>query len=109
VKLDQQVANDLFRITQEAVANACKHGNSDHVHVTLAADGQYIDLRVVDNGKGFGDVEPLGQHKPGHIGLAGMRERAELLSARLDVTSEPGRTEVYVRVPVGGTRRRNQR
>jgi signal transduction histidine kinase len=38
-----------------------------------------------------------------------MRERAEILSARLDVTSEPGRTEVYVRVPVGGTRRRNQR
>ena len=109
VDLEPQVANDLFRITQEAVANACKHGNSEHVHVTLAADGQYIDLRVVDNGKGFGDVEPLGQHKPGHIGLAGMRERAELLSARLDVTSEPGRTEVYVRVPAGGNRRRNRR
>jgi signal transduction histidine kinase len=109
VDLEPQVANDLFRITQEAVANACKHGNSDRVRVTVTADGEYVDLRVVDNGRGFGDVEPLGQHKPGHIGLAGMRERAELLSALLDVTSEPGRTEVHVRVPVGGSRRRNRR
>jgi signal transduction histidine kinase len=109
VELEPQVANDLFRITQEAVANACRHGESDHVEVTLAADGPYVDLRIVDNGKGFGEVGPLGQHEPGHIGLASMRERAELLSAGLDITSVPGRTEVFVRVPVGGTRRRNRR
>jgi two-component system sensor histidine kinase UhpB len=109
VELEPQVANDLFRITQEAVANACKHGKCDRVKVTLAANGEYVDLRVVDNGSGFGDVAPLGQHKPGHIGLAGMRERAEMLSAALDVTSKPGHTEVFVRVPVGGTRRRNRR
>jgi hypothetical protein len=99
----------LFRITQEAVTNACKHGHADRVQVTLADNGPYVDLRVVDNGRGFEDVPPLGQHKPGHIGLAGMRERAEMLSAVLDVTSKPGRTEVSVRVPVGGNRRRNRR
>jgi signal transduction histidine kinase len=110
VDLEPQVANDLFRITQEAVANACKHGASDHVHVTVAPDGNgYAELRVVDNGKGFGDVDPFGQHEPGHIGLASMRERAELLNATFDVATQPGRTEVLVRVPVGGTRRRNRR
>ena len=109
VDLEPQVANDLFRITQEAVANACKHGESDHVRVTLADSGRYVDLRIVDNGNGFGDIEPLGQQEPGHIGLASMRERAELLSADLAISSERGRTEVHVRVPVGGTRRRNRR
>ena len=109
IELEPHVANDLFRITQEAVANACKHGESDHVHVTLERDGPDAVLRIVDNGKGFGDVEPLGQHEPGHIGLASMRERTELLSGSIEVTSEPGRTEVCVRVPLGGTRRRNRR
>jgi signal transduction histidine kinase len=109
IDLEPQVANDLFRITQEAVANACKHGESDDVHVTLSEEGRYVDLHIVDNGKGFGDVDPLGQHKAGHIGLASIRERAELLNAELEITSNPGRTDVHVRVPVGGTRRRNRR
>lgn len=109
IELEPQVANDLFRITQEAVANACKHGQSDDVHVTLERDGPDAVLRVSDNGKGFGAVNPLGPHKPGHIGLASMRERTELLHGRLDIDSRPGRTEVTVRVPIGGTRRRNRR
>src|SRR3954463_3267392 len=109
VELEPQTANDLFRITQEAVANACKHGESNHVHVTLERDGEDAILRIVDNGKGFGDVNPLGPHEPGHIGLASMRERTELLNGQLDIRSEPGRTEVSVRVPLGGTRRRNRR
>src|SRR4051794_557311 len=109
IELEPQVANDLFRITQEAIANACKHGGSDHVDVTLERDGADAVLRIVDNGKGFGDVNPLGPHEPGHIGLASMRERTELLHGVLDISSKPGRTEVRVRVPLGGNRRRNRR
>jgi signal transduction histidine kinase len=109
VELEPQVANDLFRISQEAVANGCKHGQANHIHVTLEKQGGEVVLRVVDNGKGFGDIDPLGPHEPGHIGLASMRERAELLQASLDISSKPGRTEVSVRVPIGGTRRRNRR
>jgi signal transduction histidine kinase len=109
IELEPQVANDLFRITQEAVANACKHGESNHVHVTLERDGPDAVLRIVDNGKGFGEMDPLGPHEPGHIGLASMRERTEMLEGSLDITTKPGRTEVYVRVPVGGMRRRNHR
>jgi signal transduction histidine kinase len=109
VDLEPAVANDLFRITQEAVANACKHGEADHVHVSLVREGPAAVLSVTDNGKGFGDVNPLGGQEPGHIGLASMRERTELLGGVLDITSEPGRTEVQVRVPLGGDRRRNRR
>jgi signal transduction histidine kinase len=109
VDLEPQVANDLFRITQEAVANACKHGEADNVHVTLDMNNGFADLRVTDNGKGFGDLQPRGPHQPGHIGLAGMRERTELVDGTLDITSEPGKTVVHVRVPIGGQRRRNRR
>jgi signal transduction histidine kinase len=109
VELEPQVANDLFRITQEAVANACKHGESDRVRVTLEIDRGDAVLRVIDDGKGFGDVNPLGPHEPGHIGLASMRERTAMLQGELDIETEPGRTEVKVRVPVGGNRRRNRR
>jgi signal transduction histidine kinase len=109
IEVEPQVANDLFRITQEAVANGCKHGEANHIHVSLSEQDGCAELRVVDNGKGFGDVDPLDQHQAGHIGLASMRERAELLNASLDISTQPGRTEVLVRVPLGGTRRRNRR
>lgn len=109
VELEPQVANDLFRITQEAVANGCKHGESDRVFVTLERDGPDAHLLIVDNGKGFGDVDPMAYHEPGHIGLASMRERAEMMQGKLDIKSKPGHTEVHVWVPVGGNRRRNRR
>ncbi|HEX4717721.1 MAG TPA: ATP-binding protein [Thermoleophilaceae bacterium] len=109
LQLEPQVANDLFRITQEAVANGCKHGEAKHVEIQLVRDGQAAVLSVVDDGKGFGQIDPLGPHEPGHIGLASIRERTELLAGSLMITSQPGRTEVQVRVPLGGTRRRNRR
>ena len=105
VDLAPQIANDLFRITQEAVANACKHGEARHVAVTLDRDGADAVLRVTDDGKGFGDVDPLGPHEPGHIGLASMRERTEMMSGTLAINTRPGRTEVVVRIPLGGVRR----
>ena len=109
VELEPQVANDLFRITQEAIANACKHGQADKVHVLLVRDGGGVVLSVTDDGKGFGDVDPLGPNEPGHIGLASMRERTELLHGSLSIESKPGRTTVSVRVPIGGMQRRNRR
>ena len=109
VELEPQVANDLFRITQEAVANGCKHGEAKHVDVRLVHDGDLAVLSVIDDGKGFGQIDPLGPHEPGHIGLASIRERTELLGGALSITSQRGCTEVQVRVPIGGNRRRNRR
>jgi signal transduction histidine kinase len=109
VDLEPAVANDLFRITQEAVANGCKHGHADHVHVSLDREDGLAELRVIDNGKGFSEVDPLASYRPGHIGLASMRERADMLDGKLNIESEPGRTVVRVRVPIGGLQRRNRR
>jgi signal transduction histidine kinase len=108
VELEPTVAGDLFRITQEAVANACKHGEAALVHVSLTENEHYADLRVTDNGSGFDAEEDIDQ-APGHIGLASMRERAEMLEGTMNIRSEAGGTVVHVRVPVRGTRRRNRR
>jgi signal transduction histidine kinase len=100
LELPPEMAGDLFRIAQEAVVNAGRHAQADAVSLSLRRVGSEIELRVTDNGRGFGDVDPLGASEAGHLGLAMMRERAELLGGRLDIeTSERG-TRVLVRAPV---------
>jgi two-component system NarL family sensor kinase len=101
VDLPSDVKGDLFGIAQEAVINAGRHSGADAVSISLRRLGSLLELRVTDNGRGFGEVDPLGAAEPGHLGLAMMRERAELLDGTLDIeTSERG-TRVLVLVPLG--------
>jgi signal transduction histidine kinase len=66
-----------FRIAQEALANARKHANADRIDVVLTERDDGLLTRISDDGIGFsGDV--LGAELEGHIGLAEMRERAEM-------------------------------
>jgi len=100
LQLPSEVAGDLFRIAQEAVVNAGRHANADAISLNLRRAGPDVELRVTDDGDGFGDVDPLAASEPGHLGLAMMRERAELLGGNLDIeTSERG-TRVLVRAPL---------
>jgi two-component system NarL family sensor kinase len=99
VRLPSEVAGDLFGIAQEAVVNAGRHSGADTVSLSLRAVDSTLELRVTDNGNGFGEVDPLGTSEPGHLGLAMMRERAELLDGTLEIeTSERG-TRVLVLMP----------
>jgi two-component system, NarL family, sensor kinase len=99
MKLPSETAGDLFRIVQEAVVNAGRHSHADAVSINLRSKGKLVELRVTDNGRGFGSSDLLGDSEPGHLGLASMRERAELLDGLLDIeTSELG-TRVLVTVP----------
>jgi len=100
VELPPEVAGHLFRVTQEAVVNAGRHANAGQVAVSLRSVGSAAELRVVDDGRGFEDVDPLGPAEPGHLGLAAMRERAEMLDGTLEIeTSERG-TKILVTVPL---------
>jgi signal transduction histidine kinase len=100
LQLPAEIAGDLFRIAQEAVVNAGRHAKADAISLNLRRVGTAVELRVTDDGDGFGDVDPLGPSEPGHLGLAMMRERAELLGGTLDIeTSERG-TRVLVRAPL---------
>jgi signal transduction histidine kinase len=96
--LPEQVAGELFRISQEAVINAGRHAHASTVTITLHREAGAVELRVADDGSGFEAAGP----RPGHLGLAGMRERAELLGGRLDIATSPEGTVVTARVPMSG-------
>ena len=100
IELPSETAGLMFGIAQEAVANAGHHSGAEAVSVSLRTVESTLELRVTDNGNGFGDADPLGAAEPGHLGLAMMRERAELLEGTLEIeTSELG-TRVLVLVPL---------
>jgi signal transduction histidine kinase len=100
VELAPEVKGDLFGIVQEAVANAGRHSGAEAVSINLRSVDGMLELRVADNGRGFGDEDPLGPSEPGHLGLAMMRERAELLGGSLDIESSGRGTRVLVSVPL---------
>lgn len=75
----------LYRIAQEALHNAGRHGRAKHVGIALSQDDSEIRLEVWDDGVGF---DPEGAH-PGHFGLNTMRERASELGGRLEIESRP--------------------
>jgi signal transduction histidine kinase len=84
--LSPDIEQCLYRICQEAVENVVHHANAQHLCVRLELKDQEIDLNIQDDGVGF---EPGGGLLPGHYGLAGMRERAELVGGELTITSRP--------------------
>jgi signal transduction histidine kinase/ligand-binding sensor domain-containing protein len=98
--LPQEFEQHLLRIAQEAVTNALKHAGASEVWVKLNTQDRRLDLRIVDNGRGFEQQDAFSS-LGGHFGLIGMRERAERLGGELRLASHPGEgTEVEVTVPL---------
>jgi signal transduction histidine kinase len=92
----------LFRITQEALRNAEKHGGDCAATVSVEFAEDEVALSVSDDGKGFAAETSDHADREGKLGLLGMKERAELLGARFEIESRPGEgTTVAVVLPVG--------
>lgn len=84
--LSDDVALALFRITQEALHNAIQHADASEIAVSLTQYPDLLRLTVIDDGRGIaGGLEPGRFVAQGHFGLAGMRERAAMIGAKLDV------------------------
>jgi signal transduction histidine kinase len=87
----------VFRILQEALSNARKHGQARCVQVSFAAQDGLVRMVIQDDGQGFEVTRPANE---GHYGLKFMRERVEQLGGSLDVISQLGQgTQVVVMVP----------
>jgi signal transduction histidine kinase len=91
-----EVEETLYRIAQEALHNVVKHAGAREVRLDVTRVPEGVQLRVADDGRGFDPALV----PDGHLGLAGMRSRAERLGGRLTVTAAPGRgTLIEVVVP----------
>jgi signal transduction histidine kinase len=91
----------LYRILQEALSNAVRHGGADHHTVTLRSAGRTLIMDVADRGRGFDVAAIMQLPLAGHFGLEGMRERISLLGGSFSIESCPGHgTSVRVEVPV---------
>ncbi|HXT35635.1 MAG TPA: GAF domain-containing sensor histidine kinase [Chloroflexota bacterium] len=89
----------IYRVMQEALQNAAAHARGSRTMVRLTFRPQSVELEVEDNGQGFEPLAPPAQAE-GHLGLAGMRERAENLGGSLHIESGPGNgTRVRLCVP----------
>ncbi len=92
------VRDEFYRIAREALRNAFRHSRAHHIEVELT----YADplrLRIRDDGGGI-PPEILEAGRSGHYGLAGMRERAGQIGAKLDIWSGDGTgTEIDLSVP----------
>jgi signal transduction histidine kinase len=95
--LSADVAVCLYRVAQEALSNAIKHGGAQQVEVDLSATAESVLLRIVDHGRGF---DP--RHIPGAgLGLVSMRERVLHLGGGITIDSQPSRgTRIHIRVPI---------
>jgi len=90
--LTNEEAQALFRIAEEALSNVERHAVARRVDVRLACGSDKIDLMIQDDGTGFDQARV----DPAHYGLTGMRERAAIIGASLDIRSGPvGGTEIW--------------
>ncbi len=79
---DHEVAIHLFRITQESINNAVKHGQASHLTLNLHCSAHTLKLEILDNGSGFNQ---LAQASSSGLGLRSMRYRADIIGASLDI------------------------
>ena len=83
--LPQEIEHGFYRVAQEALENVIQHAGAKRLQVKLVQDGESLVLIVADDGRGF----DTGGETAGHqLGVQGMYERAELIGADLDVSSE---------------------
>jgi two-component system NarL family sensor kinase len=104
LRMAGHVETAVYRTAQEALQNVAKHAGAQSVRIRLSRHAERVLLEVSDDGAGF-DPDALRQPAgeavpPTGLGLAGMRERAELLGGTLELSSAPGRgTTVRLGVP----------
>lgn len=96
-RLPEKVKEHLFHIFQESLNNCVKHAQAEHVVVRISRQGGYLAFELTDDGAGFDAKSPPGQG----LGMLTMRERANLIGARLAVESHPGKgTSIRVEAPL---------
>ena len=90
--LDQDEEEVVYRVVQESITNAIRHGKATEIRVSISRMEEELHILITDNGIGCSNVIP-------GFGLHHMNERLEMLGGRLDYTGESGFT-VHAVIPV---------
>ncbi len=100
--LPSGLRRSLYRMTQEAVANAARHSGVDCAKVCLMISNGEVHLMIVDEGRGFDPAIALERSvNREHFGLRGIQERARMLGGDCEIQSQPGAgTRILVHLPV---------
>ena len=83
--LSPEIEHGLYRVAQEALENIIQHAGAKQVRVALVEKNDRLTLTIADDGRGFDTKTEATEHQ---LGLQGMYERAELIGAELEVSSE---------------------
>ncbi|MFM8719137.1 MAG: sensor histidine kinase, partial [Chthoniobacterales bacterium] len=101
VSFDNESLTHLFRLVQEALQNIEEHSGASRAWLRLAQQEDEMQLEIGDNGRAFTEERLVEAQRDGHLGLLGMRERAELLGGSFLLEAVPDRgTSIRVSVPV---------
>jgi signal transduction histidine kinase len=86
--LSEEAALAVYRIAQESLHNALQHADASEIAIRLTQYPDRLRMTITDDGRGIPNSEELGRFvAQGHFGLAGMRERAAMISGTLDIHS----------------------
>ncbi|GAB4459517.1 MAG: HAMP domain-containing protein [Anaerolineales bacterium] len=97
-RLPGEIETALYRIVQEALTNIARHAQAKSASLLIEKRGGSVRAIVEDDGVGF---DPSAQRGERHLGLLGMRERAELLGGTLTIESTPQQgTSVFIEIPL---------
>lgn len=104
-RLPGEIETAIYRIVQESLTNVARYSRARTISVLVERRGGDVIALVEDDGQGFDPAQAipsrLGTSGDRHLGLEGMRERAELLGGKLTIESQPGKgTSVHVQIPV---------
>lgn len=97
-QLGDSITIAIYRVVQEAVINAVRHGNPTMIEVDVDCSNSTARVRVMDNGVGLTEE----WSRPGHFGLRGLQERMAMLGGALTLAAhEPHGVELTAEVPLG--------
>ncbi len=100
-RLPPEVETALYRITQEGLTNIIRHAHAETASIFIERNPSTVREVIEDDGIGFEPAQS--EALDGHLGLYGIRERAELLGGKLTIESERERgTSLYIEIPLGG-------
>jgi signal transduction histidine kinase/ligand-binding sensor domain-containing protein len=99
-RLSLALHDEVYKIAREVMRNAFRHARANKVEVEIRYDKNQLRLRVRDDGRGLDPKVLEVSRRPGHWGLAGIRERAQKIGAELRIWSEDGAgTEIELAIP----------